>query len=234
MTDHGPFPGFGRLFDLDDPGASRPYRGKFTPHDATLALSRGEVRPQSTVRISHAMGADTPGDVIWTTSGDPLIVHSRVIDLLAANHFSGWTTYSVDVFSRGGDLVPGYLGLAITGRCGRVDLTRSKVVLREFPGGWIPHFLGHYFVPDTWDGSDLFMEATDSLGKTSARRFTSEPVHDVFKTAKVTNLHFTRLTEDCVATSNYSIGLKHLLPTDLEERISAAYDEAQVPRPPWV
>jgi hypothetical protein len=127
--------------------------------------------------------------------------------------------------------VPGYAGMAISGRCGPVDLSRSAIELREMPGGWFPYFRGHFFVPDTWDGSDLFMAVPDQLGKLSTARFISARGCQVLTRAKIRNLDFISLTESRTNTSVYTIGLQHLLPADFEQRIALACAEAGVPRP---
>jgi hypothetical protein len=74
------------------------------------------------------------------------------------------------------------------------------------------------------------MEMPDSLGKVTASRFVTERVRSTLQEAQVGNLRFARLTEEMVACSVYTIGLKHLLPADFERRVAIAYDEAGVPR----
>jgi hypothetical protein len=177
------------------------------------------------------MGGQEPGDVIWTTSAAPLIIHERVVELLTHSALTGWSTYPVEVHSKSGRVVPGYAGLAVSGRCGPVDISRSAIGLRQMPGGWFPYFRGHFFVPDTWDGSDLFMAAPDHLGKVSTMRFLSARGRQVLRGAKVRNLSLIRLTESQTDTSVYTIGLQHLLPADFERRLALAYAEAGVPRP---
>lgn len=49
------------------------------------------------------------------------------------------------VFDKSGRLVDGYSGFAVTGRCGRIDLARSAIELQEYPSGYGPVFVGHYF-----------------------------------------------------------------------------------------
>jgi hypothetical protein len=212
----------------------RPYRGAFAPHEAALDLSRAEVGAAAPVRVSWDMGAAAPGDILWTTSAYPLLVHARVVELLTNAAFTGWATYEVEVITKTGKAAPNYFGLAITGRCDRIDLSRSPIVLNRMPGGWNPQFQGYYFVPDSWDGSDLFMERPDRLGKTSSIRMVTEGVYKKLKEAKCGNLQFTRLSEDLMDTSVYTIALAHLLPEDFASRLEAAYRAAGVPRPDWV
>lgn len=213
--------------------ANRPYRGEYRAPDNGAGVSRGETEDLATVPIHWAMGGGVPSDVIWTTSAHPLIVHGRVIDLFRANGFTGWSTYAVEVYAKDERVIPDYYGLTITGRCARQDLSRSSILLVQMPGGWVPRFHGHYFDPASWDGSDLFMEAPDQLGKVSMWRCVTERVWRVLRQAKVGNLLFQRLPDVSVSTSVYD-GLRHLLPVDFKDRLATAYAEAGVPRPKWV
>lgn len=227
-------PLFASLFQLSDPVSRRPYRGKFEPFHLGVGLSRGEAKCNHPVQVRWAMGGTEPGDLIWTTAAHPLIAHARVIDLFERNRFTGWAAYPAEVFSKVGTLLHDYVGLTITGRCDRVDLTRSKVVLHLMPGGWVPRFLGHYFTPDSWDGSDLFMERPDVMGQISMIRFISEPVKHALASAKVKNLVVTPLNELSVDCGIYTNTLRHLLPSDFEEKVARAYRDARVDRPDWV
>jgi hypothetical protein len=225
------FPGFEHIYGLHDPCSNRPLRGDFAPDVDCLALTRGEVNPPETVRVGWAMGGRKPSDFIWTTSAHPVIVHRRVADLLRENGITGWRSYRASVTDKDGEFHENYEGLAISGRCGSVNLSRSVVTLKEYPGGWYPQFLGHYFAEESWDGSDVFMERPDSTGKVTARIFVSEKVLQVFNKAEIKNVLLERLTETMVSTSVYAIGGSHLLPANFAQLVSAAYRRAGVPRP---
>ena len=227
----GTFPGFQYLYLLRDPLSNRPLRGHFDSALDPCAITRGELLPTHPIPVLWAMGGATPSDTIWTTSVHTTIVHGRIVDLLRESNVTGWRTYPVSVTDKKGKLYRDYSGLVITGRCGPVDLTRSAVVLSEYPGGWFPHFLGHYFDDDSWDGSDLFMEHPDSRGHRTAVVYVTERVRTVFRRAKVRNVELKRLTEVSVSTWVYEVGSAHLLPTDFRARVDAAYVLADVPRP---
>ena len=220
-----PFPGFERLYELGDPVANRPYRGGFD-HDAAFELSRGETTVRRPVEVTWAMGASAPGDVIWTTSAHPLIVSSRVVSLLHTSKLTGWKTYPVVVFDKQGRKRPGYVGLAVIGRCGRIKLAKSHVIVQKYPAGYFPHFIGHFFDTSSWDGSDFCVDRPDSRGKSSMTRIVTEEVVALLQRNRISNVLCERLTEVSVATDVFEIGSRYLLPTDFQSRVASAYRAA--------
>ena len=185
------FPGFDRIFELEDPPASIAFRADIDIDiDGARALTRGELRVTAPICLRWAMGRRTPSDVIFTTSVRPIIVHERVVQLLEEQRFTGWTTYPVEVYGRDGQHIPGYHGLAVTGRCGPIDRDRSVVELKQFPGRVAPVWVGLYFDPATWDGSDIFMPQEGWYGPIVVER-----VRQAFRRARVKNVQFTRLDE---------------------------------------
>jgi hypothetical protein len=157
-----------------------------------------------------------------------------VIQLLENGGFTGWDTYPVDLVDKAGDWVPGYAGLMVTGRCDPVDLCRSELVLREFPGGWFPNFRGEFFPPESWDGSDLFMEREDERGSGSLRVYATARLIRALRRERIKNLRFEHMAEVEVSTSVYTIGKAYRLPPDFEERLADLYARKGVPRHPLV
>jgi hypothetical protein len=153
-------------------------------------FTRCERRPKKAVTITHDMGEPMPKDAFWTSAVVPLIVSQRFIDVLLENRFTGWDTYPVKVHAKGGELVPGYHGLCISGRCGPVLWEKSEVIYKDYPGSRFPCYKGEYFDPDTWDGSDLFMRTTFT-----GVMYVLEPVKNALTRAKIRNLLFERLDE---------------------------------------
>jgi hypothetical protein len=185
------FPGFDRVFYLGSTGSSRAFRGHINlTSDETFSLTRAEMQPSHPVTVRWAMGSVKPGDVIWTTMGVVVIVSESVVQLLRAHGFTGWSLYDVSVRDKQGQLIPGYSGLAITGRCGKIDYTRTVVVPRVYPAGIFPIGKGLLFEPESWDGSDLFMPA-DNFGY----KFMVEGVKKAFERAKIRNVYFTPLDQ---------------------------------------
>jgi hypothetical protein len=227
----GGFPGFDRLFALHDPLASRPFRGRFEHHNTGFELSRGEEDVRRPILVRWDMGGAVPMDVVWTTSVHPLIVSSRLVDLLEENRITGWSRYPVTVLDREGDEADTYYGLVVTGRCGVIDLTRSEIELRQMPGGFFPEFRGHYFDPESWDGSDFCVPFHDRKDSASTQRIVTERVIQLLKRHRVRNIRAVRLTEATFPTSIYEIGLRHLLPRDFRARVAEAYEREGVERP---
>lgn len=131
-----------------------------------------------------------PKDFIWTSYAGIMVVSQRVVDLLKANGFKGWITYPVEIHGKNSELIEGYYGLAITGRCGHIDDLKSKTVMIDYPAGKVPKLHGMYFKPSTWDGSDLFMTPIETRYV-----FVLEPVKIALQKAKISNLAFEKLTE---------------------------------------
>jgi hypothetical protein len=178
------------------------------------------------------MGGREPADVVWTTSLSPLIIHCRVRDLLLEEGITGWTTYPVLLIGKNAKAYPDYVGVSILGRCAPQDLSRSGMVMQQYPGGWFPHLKGHYFDESSWDGQDLFMERRNARGFGNAAIFVSEKVVQAAWRAKVTNVSFTRLTDVNVAANVYDTESgRARLPADFGKRVHAAYEDAGVPRP---
>lgn len=161
------------------------------PVESELALAHGDLQPDKPIQFSYHMGKRLTD---FLSCGFPVIslVSERFIDTLKAGGFSGWRTFPVTILGKDKQEISGYSGLAITGRCGPLDNSRSE--RRTLPAKWpavrpVPAWYGLYFDLSTWDGSDLFMpEGTGFI-------FVTEPAKSALEKAKLTNLHFTRLTE---------------------------------------
>jgi uncharacterized protein YjbI with pentapeptide repeats len=134
-----------------------------------------------------------PYDLICTGHGNCLLlVSKRVIRVLRESGFTGWETYPVAVPGRWGLRLRGIAGLAITGRCGPIDETKSERRSRppHVPGGEAVEVLvGCYFDAATWDGSDLF------LPEGWGAAVVTERVKTALERAGVRNAHFERLSE---------------------------------------
>ncbi|MGN6628014.1 MAG: hypothetical protein ACTHLN_15455 [Tepidisphaeraceae bacterium] len=132
--------GRSQLLLLNDPLLDSVHRGKFDPRRLADNLSRDEAEGDSPIISIHwAMGAPVPDELVWTTSGARLILHNRLIEVLRSQGFTGWKTYPLTMHSRPGTVDDNFSGLAYSGRCGYLDLSRCEAVLRKYPAGWHPH-----------------------------------------------------------------------------------------------
>lgn len=185
------FPGFDRIFLLGEPGNSKAFRGDINlKTDEAFGVTRAEMRPSHPITVDWVMGRVKPVEVIRTTMGTPVIIADSVVQLLRSHGFTGWSLYDVSIRDKQGQAIPGYSGLAFTGRCGNIDHTRSAEVPRIFPAGVFPVRKGLLFDPASWDGSDLFMPA-EFVGW----KFVVEEVKTAFERAKVRNVAFTPLDQ---------------------------------------
>lgn len=129
-------------------------------------------------------------DFLWTSSSGIPIVSERVRDLLQKDRISGWAIYDVAIVDGADRRIPGYYGLAVTGRCGgRIGYDRRESALIHKPsaqGGSMPYFRGLHYDAGTWDGADLFMDQEGA-----GWMLVTEKVAETFKRAKVSNCELT-------------------------------------------
>jgi len=95
------------------------------------------------------------------SSGTPHIipVSDRLLDILQSEGATGWKTFPLVLVDLKGRAVPGYRGLAITGKAGPPLWERSQRFIAEPEESWSPRLRmlrGIWFDEGTWDGSDLF------------------------------------------------------------------------------
>jgi hypothetical protein len=88
------------------------------------------------------------------------------------------------VYDRGRNRIGGLEGLAVTGRCGKIDPAMSTRMQKIWPGGVFPSFKGYFFKPESWDGSDMFCP------ERTAHVFVTSPVRELLRRSKVTNVAF--------------------------------------------
>lgn len=136
------------------------------------------------------MGGNNPPDIIRATIATTVIVADRIVDILKLQNFSGWETYGIELIGKDGEVIPGYQGLAVHGRCGPIENDRSVKFDKIMPGGIYPWWRGLYFDPASWDGSHVFMPS----GR-AGWIFVVDDVKQAFEKAKVRNVTFTSLDE---------------------------------------
>lgn len=187
---------FAKFYQFDDPMATRPLRLTFPPEsdwitrDDAFALMRGQAQPPAPIKLVGFMGGQVM-DILWSSMVWIFCVSSRVVELLQANHVTGWSTYPVEVYGRKGEPLPGYYGFAVTGSGCRRDRSRSQIFTKQAVPGGKPFevYKGLYFYEEDWDGSDFFI--VRSFGGIVV----TEKVQRLFKKAKIANVRFIPLPE---------------------------------------
>jgi hypothetical protein len=171
------------FFCLSDPVANRPFRGSVNADDSWRRI-RGDIPSNGApLVVTYLSGGDLQ-DFIWTDTLVPL-VNCRVLEILRP--FTGWRTYEVVISNKSGGIVAGYQGLSIVGRCQSISF--SSEVRGQTRGG-SPYVQGLTFALDSWDGSDLFMDASGTLWILG-----TETVARAFKKHKVTNCRIRLIDE---------------------------------------
>jgi len=186
---------YAELFELCDPLASRPLRlgtkgySDWLAKEQASALFRGELKLQYPLQLGAYMGGQAT-DFLWSSLTPLLVVSQKVVGLLEECRLTGWATYPVEVYDRKGDRLEGYSGFAITGRAGKRNRSRSRIITKPAPapGGRSREvYKGLYFDEGQWDGSDIFL--------VGGIKVVTRPLQQALKQAKVTNVRFTPLPD---------------------------------------
>ena len=157
--------------------------------EQALALARGGAgRLPTTLKLRGQAGKRLT-DILWTAMPPLVCAATRVVDAMAERRLTGWSTYPVEVIHQG-EFLEGYQGLAILGRGGGRDRTKSPIIDKPAPvPGGKPYraYRGLFFDEDPWDGSDLFF--VDGF------IVVTQPAHDYFVRSKVSNIRLTPISE---------------------------------------
>jgi hypothetical protein len=152
------------------------------PEDQDLdwvALLRADVEPAKPIRFRHRVGR-VPRDMMMGGTPYLLLISDTFVSVLETHAFTGWTTYPVEVRRKRGEVIPGYSGLAITGR--------SRPIPDADPGAASAGVVElAALVRRTWGGSDLY------LGGDSGGIVVTKRVRDALRAAHVSNVTFTRV-----------------------------------------
>lgn len=153
-------------------------------------LLAGEWVPSEPIMFLPHLGR-IPTDLVSASSAMVSLISEKFRRILVEHSISGWRTFPAEVYGADGKLLPGYHGLAIAGRCGEIDETKSRLTNVKLPGMVRPMRMitGMFFVPESWDGSDIFL----SPGK--GFKFCTERVAEIIKEAKITNVRLTLASE---------------------------------------
>jgi len=184
---------YDRLYDLgEDFALPDAFRGDPTEGviEDVFALLGGSEKHSEPIRFEyHYSGGTAVCDVVWTTFGASVLVSDRVVTNLREGHFSGWTTYPVELYDKSRIRIPDYHGLVVTGRSGAIDRSRSEKVRHPIIPGTKPadFWRGLFFKDDRWDGSDIFLpEGTGYI-------IVVERVKNALESLSIPNIKFERL-----------------------------------------
>lgn len=159
--------------------------------DDPFALIKGELIPEKPIIFEHSEGGE-PKDLIGTEFAMVDILSDRVFKLFRENQFTGWATYPVEIYGKNSELIKGFSGLIVLGRCGKLDNSLCKQEWRNPPvptGKPYQTWVGMYFDLKKWDGSDIF------IPESTGYKIVTERVKTAIEKAKFKNITFKRLTE---------------------------------------
>jgi hypothetical protein len=138
-------------------------------------------------------------DVLDTGWVSLFLISDAMKAVLEENALTGWKTFAVKVLDNKGQEIQGYHGLSITGRCAKIDYSKSEIIERRL----VPNApLGKYYKGlhvglDKWDNSDFFLpEKYFGIIITSSAA-------EVLKKSRLTNIKLENLTE--IETSDFAL-----------------------------
>jgi hypothetical protein len=138
-------------------------------------------------------------DVLDTGWVSLFLISDKMKAVLVENALTGWKSFAVKVLDNKGQEIQGYHGLSITGRCDKIDYSKSEIIEKRL----VPNApLGKYYKGlhvglDKWDDSDFFLPE-----KYFGIIITSRAA-EVLKKSKLTNIKLENLTE--IETSDIAL-----------------------------
>jgi hypothetical protein len=185
------FPGFDHVYWLSEPGPGICRTGADVSIPEAFALSRAALSPKPGC-AAMADGAASSGRLRLVTMAILTVVSDKVVSVLKTNFCSGWSAYPVRVYDPHGNLLVGYHGLAVRGRCGPLQPERSThTVVVDDQIGPRPSYRGLFFDESAWDGSDMFVPSDGS-----AQVFLLERVKHLLLKAKIKGARFERADQN--------------------------------------
>ena len=119
----------------------------------------GEADPPSPCVFKVFQGR-TVCDELPTSALFYRVYSEAFFDVLEREHLTGWSSYAVEVRGLPRKYADAhYRGLIVKGRCGPIDETQFRSATKLAIPPYVrptPIFVGTYFDPNSWDGSDIF------------------------------------------------------------------------------
>ena len=130
-------------------------------------------------------------DILDTGWVSLFLISDKMKSVLEENALTGWKTFAVKVLDKKDLEIQGYHGLSITGRCGKIDYGKSRIIEKRLvPNGPLgKYYKGLHVGLDKWDGCDFFLPE-----KYFGIIITSR-ASEVLKKNKLTNIRLENLTE---------------------------------------
>ncbi|MDR0604221.1 MAG: hypothetical protein LBG80_07980 [Bacteroidales bacterium] len=125
-------------------------------------------------------------DVLDTGWVNLYLISNKMKTVLEENALTGWKTFAVQVIDKKGREIQNYHGLSITGRCGKIDYSKSEIIKDTLLG---KYYKGLHVGLDKWDGSDFFMPEK-YFGTIITNR-----VVEILKKNNITNIRLENLME---------------------------------------
>eukprot|EP01132_Coremiostelium_polycephalum_P001373 gene1373-1734_t len=130
-------------------------------------------------------------DMLNTSWPNLYLISDRMKVTLEENQLTGWKTFKVEVFDKKGEIIKGYHGFSVIGKCGPVDFNRSFIIEKRLilHGPLVKFYKGLYPELATWDGNDFF------IPKNYFSITVTQRTAEVLQKNKLTNISLGNLAE---------------------------------------
>lgn len=125
-------------------------------------------------------------DVLDNRSLITYLISDRMRDLLIDNNITGWECYEIEMYDKKGNIVSGYNGFSVTGKCNDMVKIDFENIIKDKKRDYF-EAKGAMFDIEKWDGSDIF--------KADRWRIITKKVYELFKKHKITAIEMTRMTD---------------------------------------
>ncbi len=145
-------------------------------------------------------------DVLDTGTAILLLISDKMKTVLEENNLTGWKTFPIHLLDKKGVEISGYHGWSITGRCGKIDYSKSEIIQKRLvPTGPLSDFYRGTFIGlDKWDGSDFFIP-DKYYGIMVTDKATA-----ILKKAKLSNLTFINLADTEIISFSVKVHIENM------------------------
>lgn len=119
-------------------------------------LSRGEFKGMQLPITFKVISGTKWTPVLKQPTVGLLVIRKDVINKLNINKITGFKSFNVLILEKDGKIIDDYFGFAITGKCGKIDFKKSKILERKTKVGFIKYYIGLFPNMETWDRTDIF------------------------------------------------------------------------------